>query len=268
VTLRQLLMAAYAPGDECLRVDDREVYNIRVVAQIVTAQETSTGYSMQLDDGTATMEARVWMDTSGGAGAEGGGGGGGGNYPQQQQQQQQSDYNVQHRGEWTEGVYVSLIGHPKIFQERRSIVAQRVRAVQDHNEITHHMLECLYVHLHNKRVTTATTDMMGLSSAPGYHAGNSYDYYAGAPASSSSAAAAAGFGGGDVGGGGGGFTPLQQAVLNLCRRPAPQGVPLQEILAQLASMGDTNAIRSAIQFLTDEGHLYTTIDDEHFKSTS
>jgi replication factor A2 len=238
-------------------LDDREIYNIRVVAQIVTAQETATGFSMQLDDGTAMMEARVWMDMSGGHGGADGSGGPG-----------QSDYNVQHRGEWVEGAYVSLVGHPKIFQERRSIVAQRVRTITDHNEITHHMLECLYAHLHNKRGGSGTNQYGGgLSSAPGFGGdggyggvpgggnGQMYDEY-------NYAGGAQGYG--DAGG----FTQLQTGILNICRRSNSHGAALTDIIQGLASLGDETAIRAAIQNLTDEGHLYTTIDDEHFKATS
>lgn len=45
----------------------------------------------------------------------------------------------------------------------------------------------------------------------------------------------------------------------------PQGVSVSEIAATLAGSYSEDEVREAIQFLSGEGHLYCTIDDEHFK---
>ena len=38
------------------------------------------------------------------------------------------------------------------FNERRSVVAFHIKPVTDFNQVTHHFLQAIYVHLYNKNV--------------------------------------------------------------------------------------------------------------------
>jgi len=65
------------------------------------------------------------------------------------------------------------------------------------------------------------------------------------------------------------FTPLQSQVLRIFETESgqsDQGTSLQDVISRLPSHSPTD-IRRAIEFLSDEGHLYSTVDEEHFKST-
>lgn len=46
-----------------------------------------------------------------------------------------------------------------------------------------------------------------------------------------------------------------------------EGVSIQQLQSQLNGMSEPD-IRTAIDFLSSEGHLYSTIDEDHFKATS
>ncbi|XP_042649617.1 replication protein A 32 kDa subunit isoform X2 [Tyto alba] len=79
---------------------------------------------------------------------------------------------------------------------------------------------------------------------------------------------------GDMGGyGGGGSLPVngltahQSQVLNLIKNcPVPEGMSLQELKLQLHNMS-MSTIKQAVEFLSSEGHIYSTVDDDHYKST-
>ena len=46
------------------------------------------------------------------------------------------------------------------------------------------------------------------------------------------------------------------------------GISINFVVDELQGQGVSEAdVRNAIDFLANEGHLYSTIDDEHFKST-
>lgn len=46
-----------------------------------------------------------------------------------------------------------------------------------------------------------------------------------------------------------------------------EGASVDQIIHQLAGIASEAKIREAIEYLSNEGHCYTTIDDNHIKST-
>ena len=47
------------------------------------------------------------------------------------------------------------------------------------------------------------------------------------------------------------------------------GLSIHAVVSGLQKQGISEAdVKNAIDFLANEGHLYSTIDDEHFKSTT
>ncbi|XP_062961628.1 replication protein A 32 kDa subunit isoform X2 [Cynocephalus volans] len=56
-------------------------------------------------------------------------------------------------------------------------------------------------------------------------------------------------------------------VLNLIKVcPRPEGLNFQDLKNQLQHM-TVASIKQAVDFLSNEGHIYSTVDDDHFKST-
>ena len=49
------------------------------------------------------------------------------------------------------GEYMRIIGNLRPFDGNRNIVAFDIRPITDHNEITHHMLNVIFVHLQNTK---------------------------------------------------------------------------------------------------------------------
>lgn len=46
-----------------------------------------------------------------------------------------------------EGIYVKVIGNIRVFNKQRSVVAFYIRPIEDFNEVTHHLAECVYAHV-------------------------------------------------------------------------------------------------------------------------
>ncbi|NWU82964.1 RFA2 protein, partial [Onychorhynchus coronatus] len=143
------------------------------------------------------------------------------------------------------GTYVKVAGHLRSFQNKKSLVAFKIMPLENMNEFTTHILEIVNAHMILRK------NLMSASSAP--------------PSFSS-----AGIMGGYGGGGSlpvNGLTAHQSQVLNLIKScPVPEGMSLQELKLQLHGMS-MSTIKQAVEFLSSEGHIYSTVDDDHYKST-
>lgn len=64
-----------------------------------------------------------------------------------------------------------------------------------------------------------------------------------------------------------GLTVAQNQVLNSIQAcPRPVWLNFQDLKNQLQHMS-VASIKLAVDFLSNEGHIYSTVDDDHFKST-
>lgn len=148
-----------------------------------------------------------------------------------------------------QGTYVRVIGNIKVFNGKRNISAFNVRPVTDFNEITHHALETIYVNLKASKGGSAAAAAAGSAGV----ASKTYEATSGGAATSGS---------GDS---------LQNDVLKVFTFHSSednQGLDIKRAVEMLIPKGySASDIRKAIGFLTDEGHLYSTIDENHLKST-
>lgn len=122
VTIKQLHNAEKPEGDDIFKIDGHDVGLVKVVGQIFNCQTNDNFFSFRVEDGTDSIDGRVWFETD--------------------------LYNSEKRHEWKEGSYVTIIGQIKSFNEKKSLTAKRIRLVTDYNEIAYHNVESLYVHLH------------------------------------------------------------------------------------------------------------------------
>ncbi|XP_075867732.1 replication protein A 32 kDa subunit-like [Nelusetta ayraudi] len=141
------------------------------------------------------------------------------------------------------GHYVKVLGTIRSFEGERSLLAMYVRHIKDLNEITSHMMEVVH-------------SQLGLL-------GKTWDVNMNTTSSSVSGA---------VGGNQHGSIPkglsqthilVWQVIRNFSTRSV--GISLLELRAQLhyLSMAD---IRTTLARLVNEGHVFNTIDEQHFKS--
>ena len=52
---------------------------------------------------------------------------------------------------YSQGVYVRAVGNVRSFNDVIHIVSHDIRPLEDHNELTHHLLETIYLHCVNTK---------------------------------------------------------------------------------------------------------------------
>jgi replication factor A2 len=119
-----------------------------------------------------------------------------------------TEATAQQREAFVEGAFVKVVGQVRSFGGKSTITAYNVKAVTDHNEVTTHFLDAVYVHLFNTRGPIAGSKVAagGLDAGAGA-GGGTFDAGTGAATFNSG-----GGGYGDTGAGAGGgsdFTSTQ-----------------------------------------------------------
>ncbi|XP_074074062.1 replication protein A 32 kDa subunit [Macrotis lagotis] len=148
--------------------------------------------------------------------------------------------------------YVKVAGHLRSFQNKKSLVAFKILPLEDMNEFTIHILETVNAHMIlSQSLSQPSGGRRSLTTSGIGDSGN--------------------FGGNSFGGNSlmpaNGLTVTQNQVLNLIKAcPRPEGMNFQDLKAQLHNL-NVSVIKQAVDFLSNEGHIYSTVDDDHFKST-
>lgn len=142
-----------------------------------------------------------------------------------------------------ENTYVRAFGHVRSFSEKRYLVAFKLIQIVDLNELTTHILEVMQNRIALKKTASAvpqeTMGSMNMSTA------NSYP-------------------GAEVDNGLSNVQKQVSAVIKSCNDET--GVHI-DIIKQRCQGIPLKAIIDTLDFLSSEGHIYSTVDDEHFKST-
>ncbi|XP_070822791.1 replication protein A 32 kDa subunit [Chaetodon trifascialis] len=221
------LMSA-SQADEAFRVGDVEVAQVTIVGVIRSTDKSMTNIQYKVDDMTgAPMDVKQWVDT----------------------EDPSVDSTV-----LPPGTYVKVSGNLRSFQNHRSVVAFSVRPLEDMNEITSHMLEVVQAHMVLSKPQTMPGAGVGMStnvtpmSRPGMD--SMRGSYAGANDMTNN-----------------GLSANQNQVLSLIRScPFPQGISIQDLKQRLSGIS-LPVIKQAVEFLSNEGHIFSTIDEDHYKST-
>jgi len=171
----------------------------------------------------------------------------------------ENDENVnQQQSQFIENQYVKVYGLLKSLQGQKYVQAFRMLPLRELNEITYHILECMNANI--------------------YHAskGGSNDMYSTAPSSSNPLKNANlngaynndnGHNGGGNSFGGGGLSGIYAQISNVIKQDkSSEGVHLRNICEYFKTVSESK-IREVLEFLSTEGHIYSTIDDEHYKTT-
>ncbi|KAI4278360.1 MAG: hypothetical protein LQ337_001062 [Flavoplaca oasis] len=132
-TIKQVLDATQPHPDADFKIDDVDVIQITFVGQIRNISTQTTNVTYKLDDGTGTVEVKLWIDTDSSAMDLGGGG------------------NNNSNSGLVEDQWARVWGRLKAFGNRRHVGAHVIRPVTDKMEITYHLLEATYVHLYHTR---------------------------------------------------------------------------------------------------------------------
>ncbi|XP_076136624.1 replication protein A 32 kDa subunit [Alosa pseudoharengus] len=220
-------------SEDVFRVGEVEVAQVTIVGVIRSMDKSMTNIQYIVDDMTAApMDVKQWVDT----------------------EDPGVDSTV-----IPPGTYVKVSGNLRSFQNNRSLVAFRVRPLEDMNEITSHMLEVVHAHMQLSKpqaMMDGGSGSVAMSSVPmsNMGSGNMNNMGGGGYAGANSMVS-------------NGLSPNQNQVLCLIKScPEPQGISIQELKQRLSGMSVT-VIRQVVDFLSNEGHIFSTIDEDHFRST-
>ncbi|XP_008061892.1 replication protein A 30 kDa subunit [Carlito syrichta] len=138
------------------------------------------------------------------------------------------------------GVYVKVFGILKGSVETKSLEVLKIHVLEDMNEFTVHILETVNAHMMLEKAQQAATGESA-SVAPSEMndpSDNKEDR----------------------------LDLIRKEVLRLILEcPLQEGKSIHELQTQLSGLS-VEVIKQAIDYLTFEGHIYPTVDREHFKS--
>ncbi|KTG33856.1 hypothetical protein cypCar_00040651, partial [Cyprinus carpio] len=145
------------------------------------------------------------------------------------------------------GSYVKVSGNLRSFQNNRSLVAFSVRVLEDMNEVTSHMLEVVNAHMQQSKPQSMMGGGAGTNMMPT------------AQTSMSST---------------GSYSGASMMLVNGLSANQNQASQKCFIVQELNFFFYTGLIltslcfyRQIVDFLSNEGHIFSTIDEDHFRST-
>eukprot|EP00884_Botryococcus_braunii_P013572 jgi/Botrbrau1/22215/Bobra.168_1s0046.1 len=152
------------------------------------------------------------------------------------------------RADWQPGVYIRVHGHIRYFDGKRSIVGFNIRVIQDFNEVTYHFLQCIFQHADLARRNGGAAP----SGALGGGGGMAQPQLGGAAASA-------------AGGPTRGAPADVMELLEISETGGQSDLHIQQIISKLSHKYNEKQVRQAVEYLNDEGFIYTSTSDEHFK---
>lgn len=231
LTVRQISKALLTNDDKVnFLIDGVDVNNVKLVGMVYNKAERVTDVSFVVDDGTGRIDCNRWVN---------------------------DPVDSKEMDVITEGMYVRVHGQLKGFQGKKQLMVFGIKPVVDFDEITHHFVECMYVHSYN----TKLMKLQGSSSNQVHmptSAVNTQTYQT-APSNhfvgQSEAERHQG---------------VEKLVLEYLLQPASvareNGVHQQELAAQLRL--PLERILVALRILGDEGLIYSAVDECHYKCTA
>ncbi|KAK4984636.1 Replication factor A protein 2 [Elasticomyces elasticus] len=131
-------------------IDGAETTQITFVGQIRNISTQTTNITYKLDDGTSTIEVKLWVDSDAA---------------------QEESHSDPSKPRLTENAYARVWGRLKEFNNKRHVGAHVIRPIADYNEIQYHLLEATAVHLHFSRGPPNPADAKGGANANGQQGG-------------------------------------------------------------------------------------------------
>ena len=162
---------------------------------------------------------------------------------------------MQQKAELRKGVYVRAIGALRVFSGNKAMTAYSIRPITDHDEVTFHFLEVCYV----------KQQMLKQHGGGGGGGGGGQTAWNAAPPAHPYAA------GGGAGGGAsvrisGEIKDDVRAVYDGPMGARADGIAIASVVQALGGKYTIQAVAGAVSDLVNDGELYSTTDDQHFKS--
>ncbi|XP_058224593.1 replication protein A 32 kDa subunit A-like [Rhododendron vialii] len=236
VTVKQISEASDSGDDKSnFVINGVDVANVTLIGMVSKKAERVTDVSFTIDDGTGQIHCYRWINEA---------------------------FDTKEMEDIQDGIYVRVNGRLKIFKGSKQLVAFSVRPVTNFDELTFHFVECIHFQVQNSRtklqgdattqsysVTPSTITALrdgsnGYQSTPSNHFSGQFNVE--------------------------GLKGFDQMVLDYLQQPSnfgrEKGVHRDELSQKLKL--PMEKIIESIRTLEEEGMIYSTIDEFHFKSTT
>ena len=230
VTIKQIAdaTASSAEADEFALVTGKPIGLVTVVGKIVSKEETGTHKLITIDDGTGIACCKEFAS----------------------EDALNGEANEEAKMETNE--YVRVTGKLKSWNDARYIQVMNCRKITDFNEVAFHFLDAMYASSrfsNEKGSGVAAQATTATGAAPAAYA---------MPTSGNNPEASG---------------SLQQQLLDIYNNPSgpaagDSGIEIAKMCELLGGKYTLEAIREAVEMLSNEGHVYSTITDDHHRSTS
>lgn len=145
-----------------------------------------------------------------------------------------------------DGIYVKVIGQISEYEGRKQVVANSVQTLSSGNELTHHLLEVMYSGEKFKQADSIVSAPI-MQKSNGMTFGNNNNNNS------------------MQGGGGNDSDATKERVLQFLREnDSETGASIEACIQQLKDIAETD-IRNAADNLSEEGQIYSTINESFFK---
>jgi len=239
ITIKQIITAPPPQPDEPLSIDGQQISQVSMIAQIQSINIQSSHTTLKVNDYTGTLDAKQWHNDD-------------------NAQQPQSSNLVQ-------GTWVHIVGRINCYQGRCSINVFQIIPVTRFDEITHHYLECIFAHLTNTTNAQNIDNKQINNNQNNFNQNNANNY------NNNNNGTNYNNNNGNNGNNfnyDNGLSLLQNKVLAIINTPEMEqnetGCDVSILFKRLPNE-DVNEIRNAIDELATAGHLYSTVDEDHYK---
>jgi len=140
-----------------------------------------------------------------------------------------------------EGIYVKVIGQLSDYDGKKQLIANSVQPLSSGNELTHHLLEVMYCAEKYKQADSiVSAPILKNNTGMSFNNNNSIE-------------------------GGGHNDAIKDRVLQFLRdNDSETGASIDVCIQQLHGVSETE-IRQAAEYLSEEGQIYSTINESFFK---
>jgi len=215
--------------EEGFTVEGSEVGMVVLAGKVISCEKATTKTSYRVQDDSGEIDVIQWLEE-------------GTNQP-----------------EYPEGTPVKVVGSIRSQQDKKNIMAFKIGSVANQAEYDAHMLEVVYTKLKLRQMQQKLNGQIGMSDG-------------------SLSQSMMGGGLGIQGGGSAGYVSSSSnqtfgnknydLVYGLIRQSTEEaGIDKDSIFSQAKKTMSKVEMDNALDFLSSEGHIYSTIDEEHFKTT-
>ncbi|KAJ6241719.1 replication protein a-related [Anaeramoeba flamelloides] len=259
LTIRQIQLSTESEGNT-FKIDNEFVMNVSLVGTVIKVLDGNTYTNYTIDDGTGQLKIREFKRQKQNNMEE--------EEEQQQQQQQQEEggegenkSKAKEIENAFENKYVRIIGNLKEYKNQKSFSVSKITEITDSNQITTHFLEAILVHLQRikgtlkKEQTSSQNSQIKeekneIKKETNNNNNNNNNNNIITQQNTNQIL---------------GLALKDKALRLISSNQTSSGISLQELAKELKSTEEE--IREIVDFFLDQGQIYITIDDEHFRST-